>query len=266
MEKKQDSSTGDKFQRLVHIMAQLRGEDGCPWDREQTHRSLRQYLLEEAFEVLEAIDDNNVSELPKELGDLLLQIVFHAQIATEDGRFSIDDVIEGITNKLINRHPNVFGDVNIETAEEQSINWEKMKRKEGKKSVIDGVPRALSALLRATRIQQKAATVGFDWPNEKPVWDKIDEEIQEFKQACQQADSARMEEEFGDVLFSLVNLARFLNINGEDALRQTTEKFIRRFQKLEADVEAQEKNMHDMSLEELDAIWNKVKRQEKPDN
>ena len=256
------NTTGRMFEKLVNIMSTLRGPNGCPWDKEQTHHSLRQYLIEEAYEVLEALDEDNPSELCNELGDLLLQVVFHAQIASETDRFSIADVIEAITEKLIRRHPNVFGDVKIETAEEQSINWEKIKKSEGKKSAIDGVPKAMSSLLRAGRIQQKAATVGFDWPDIKPVIAKIKEELGELNEAITEKDKDHIEDEFGDLLFAMVNLSRFLEINPENALRQTIDKFSTRFQKVEAHFEAKGQSMNEKSLEEMDAVWDKIKLEE----
>ncbi|RMD94310.1 MAG: nucleoside triphosphate pyrophosphohydrolase, partial [Calditrichaeota bacterium] len=254
MKKNNKNSVGEKFNQLVKIMAQLRGENGCPWDREQTHKSLRQYLLEETFEVLESIDQETWQELKEELGDLLLQIVFHAQIARENKEFTIEEVIDAIIDKLIRRHPHVFGNVEIKTAQEQSIHWEKLKMNEGKSSVLDGVPKALSALLRAERIQQKAASVGFDWPKIEPVWDKIQEEIEELKQASRENNETKIEEEFGDLLFSLVNVSRFLGVNAEDALRLTTEKFIKRFNKLEDILKANNKDIHEVSLDEMDRL------------
>lgn len=262
MEPKNSSSVEHRFKNLLQVMADLRGPGGCPWDIEQTHESLRPYLLEEAHEVLEAIDQANWDELGHELGDLLLQIIFHAQIAEEENRFDIGDVIDAITDKLIRRHPHVFGEVEIKSAEEQTVHWEKLKMQEGKNSVIDGVPLALSALLRAQRLQQKAATVGFDWPNEKPVWDKIQEEIEEVKEAAREQDKDRIEEEFGDILFSMVNVARFIGVNAEDALRRTTEKFIDRFKKVEQEFAHSGKSMSAASLEELDEVWERVKAEE----
>lgn len=262
MTEKNLTTLGQKFENLVQIMAKLRGENGCPWDIEQTHETLRQYLLEEAFEVLESIDLGNWDELKDELGDLLLQIVFHAQIAAEEGEFEISEVINSITDKLIRRHPHVFGKVEIKTADEQSIHWERLKKNEGKSSVLAGVPKALSALLRAQRIQQKAATVGFDWPVADPVWDKIHEEIEELKTASKEKNKQNVEEEFGDLFFSLVNVSRFIGINPEDALRKTTEKFIDRFRKLEQEFEATNKELCEATLEELDAVWEKVKSKE----
>jgi len=258
-----DANVGEKFARLVEIMEQLRGENGCPWDRKQTHESLRQYLLEETYEVLESIDEGEAAALKEELGDLLLQIVFHAQIASESQRFNMSDVIEAISAKLIRRHPNVFGQAEIHTAEEQAINWEKLKREEGKSSVLDGVPKALSGLLRALRIQQKAAAVGFDWPQAEPVWQKIAEEIEELREVADQESHERLEEEFGDLLFSLVNVSRFLGVNPEDALRKTTEKFIRRFQEIEKEYRANQRELTEASLEELDEAWERAKRGER---
>ncbi len=259
----QKTNIGEKFENLVHIMAELRSDNGCPWDKEQTHVTLTQYLLEEAYEVLESIDENNDEALKEELGDLLLQVVFHAQIASEKNTFDMAKVIDAITDKLVRRHPNVFGDVKIKTAEEQSINWEKLKKQEGKESILDGVPKALSALLRAKRLQQKASTVGFDWPVEEPVWQKILEELDELKIAHQKESKERVEEELGDLLFSLVNISRFLKINPEDALRKTSEKFIARFKNMEREFTLKGEEISEATLEELDAVWEKQKENEK---
>lgn len=255
-------SIGKKFEKLIEIMAELRGPDGCPWDREQSHASLRQYLIEETYEVLEALDEETPTALKDELGDLLLQIVFHAQIASEDDRFDISDIIDAISEKLIRRHPNVFGDAKINTAAEQSVNWEKLKKAEGKESVLDGVPAALPALLRAYRMQQKASTVGFDWPDQAPVWDKIDEELAELKKACEDNETEQIEEELGDLIFSLVNLSRFLSVNPEDALRKTVEKFSSRFRKVEQEFAAKNASMAEATLDELDAVWERAKQEE----
>lgn len=252
-------SVANKFEQLVNIMELLRSEKGCPWDREQTHKSLRQFLLEETYEVLESIDNDDIDELKIELGDLLLQIVFHAQIASEEKHFNIEDILENINNKLVTRHPNVFGDLKIDSAKEQTINWEKIKMTEGKKSVIDGVPKDLPALLSAHRIQSKAATVGFDWEIINDVWKKIDEELNEFKQAVDVNNHDDIEEEFGDLLFSLVNLSRFIQVNPEDALRNTVKKFSKRFKYIEQQVSEKGKKMVDCSLEELDTIWEESK-------
>ena len=255
--------TQEKFEKLVAIMARLRAKDGCPWDIEQTHKSLRQHLLEEAYEVIEAIDLDDFDHLKGELGDLLLQVVFHAQMASEEQKFSIDDVVDAITEKLIRRHPHVFGDAKIENSAEQTIAWEKSKlTKEGKKSAIDGVPKQLPALLRAYRMQGKAAAVGFDWQNVEPVWQKLDEEIEELHEAISHNDQAHIEEELGDLLFTLVNISRFLKANPEDALRGTIEKFERRFKQVEQTFTAEGRFIGDASLEEMDKVWDAVKAEE----
>ncbi|MBD3373866.1 nucleoside triphosphate pyrophosphohydrolase [candidate division KSB1 bacterium] len=245
-------------------MKKLRSDDGCPWDRKQTHQSLRQHLLEEAYEVLETIDEERYDELAGELGDLLLQVVFHAQMASESNRFTINDVLDAITEKLIRRHPHVFGDETVETAEEQIQLWEQTKVKnEGKRSALDGIPKQLPALVRAYRMQGKAAAVGFDWPQIEPVWQKLDEEIKELKHEITESNRELIEEELGDVLFTVVNLSRFVHINPEDALRRTIEKFDRRFKKIEAVLQQQGKTMHTVSLEEMDSIWDSIKAKEK---
>jgi tetrapyrrole methylase family protein / MazG family protein len=253
-----------RFSRLVEIMAMLRSKEGCPWDREQSHSSLRQHLVEEAYEVIETIDEGRLEDLPGELGDLLLQIVFHAQMAAEEGLFTINDVVASINEKLIRRHPHVFGDAVVKTASEQTVKWELTKlKKEGKRSAIDGVPRELPALLRATRIQGKAAAVGFDWPEVTPVWDKIQEEIGELKEAVQSGVRDHVEDEMGDLLFSIVNVSRFLKVNPEDALRRTIEKFSHRFKKVEAEFVRRGQTMDQVPLHELDAVWDEVKKQER---
>lgn len=250
--------------RLLEIMATLRGENGCPWDREQTHSSLRQHLLEETYEVIETIDEGRLKELPGELGDLLLQIVFHAQIAAEAGAFTMEEVVRSISDKLIRRHPHVFGDVDIKTADEQVVHWEQTKmKKEGKRSAISGVPRELPGLLRAYRIQNKAASVGFDWPEATPVWGKVQEEIAELREAVEGGLPDQVEEELGDLLFSIVNLSRFLRTNPEDALRRTIEKFTRRFTQVEDEFRRRGQSMTQVGLDELDAAWDAVKQQEK---
>ncbi|GBD93314.1 nucleoside triphosphate pyrophosphohydrolase/pyrophosphatase MazG [bacterium BMS3Abin05] len=253
---------GKAFDRLVSIMNRLRQPDGCPWDQEQTHRSLRRYLLEETYEVLETLDNEDFSELKEELGDLLLQVVFHAQLAKEEGVFTIEDVIEGINAKLIRRHPNVFGDAVIDTAEEQTRNWELLKKEEGRSSAIQGVPKELPALLRAWRIQQKAAQVGFDWDDIADVWAKVEEELNELKEASQSGNPDEIEAEFGDALFALVNLSRFLKLNPEDALRRTIRKFRTRFQKVEQELKSRGKSPEDSNLKEMDEIWNLIKKNE----
>jgi tetrapyrrole methylase family protein/MazG family protein len=253
-------SIGERFESLVGIMANLRQPDGCPWDAEQTHQSLRQYLLEETYEVLECLDENDLEELPKELGDLLLQVVFHAQIGAENRHFDISEVISHITKKLIDRHPHVFGDAQISSAKEQEINWEKLKKKEGKKSVISDIPQHLPALQKALRLQQKAATVGFDWPDINGVWKKVGEEFDEFNAAIESGDQNHIEEEYGDLLFALVNLGRFIDCNPEDALRGTIAKFISRFQYIEQHFEKRGRELNDVSLAEMDAVWEQTKQ------
>lgn len=253
---------GKAFDRLVSIMNRLRQPDGCPWDQEQTHRSLRQYLLEETYEVLETLDNEDFPELKEELGDLLLQVVFHAQLAKEEGVFTIEDVIEGINEKLIRRHPNVFGDAVINTAEEQTRNWELLKKKEGRSSAIQGVPKELSALMRAWRIQQKAAQVGFDWDDIADVWAKVEEELSELKEAARSGNPDEIEDELGDVLFALVNLSRFLKLNPEDALRRTIQKFRTRFQEVEQELKSRGKSPEESNLKEMDEIWNLIKKNE----
>lgn len=250
---------GKRFEELINIMVKLREKDGCPWDKEQTHESLKPYLLEEAYEVLEALDQNSDDDLKEELGDLLLQVVFHSQIADEEKRFSIKDVLDTINDKLTRRHPHVFGNVNIETAEEQRVHWEKLKKHEGKESVIDGVPKNLPALLKAHRTQQKASTVGFDWDKQDQVWKKVHEEIHELDKAVQSNNQSAISEEFGDLLFALVNLSRFLHVNPEESLRQANEKFNMRFKKVEQTIIKQGKSLKDATLEEMDAVWNRIK-------
>lgn len=248
----------NEFDEFVNIVRRLRKD--CPWDRIQTHLSLRRCLLEETYEVLESIDDGNMSELKKELGDIFLQVVFHSNIAEENKEFTLSEVISSETKKLIDRHPHVFGDIKVTDSEEVKKNWEKLKKKEGRISVIEGIPAELPALLKAYRIQEKASRVGFDWKDEKPVFEKIIEEINELRQ---NVDSGKpvgdIEDEIGDVLFSIVNYSRFLKINPEDALRRTIKKFRDRFQKIEKYAEENNRILDEMSLEEMDEIWNKAK-------
>ncbi|HAY35026.1 MAG TPA: nucleoside triphosphate pyrophosphohydrolase [Ignavibacteria bacterium] len=257
--KKNNTTLTDEFNEFVEIVKKLRTD--CPWDRIQTHLSLRRCLLEETYEVLEAIDNNNPEELKKELGDLLLQVVFHSNIAEEEKEFTLKDVIESETLKLINRHPHVFGDVKVKDSDEVKRNWENLKKKEGRKSVIEGIPEQLPALLKAYRIQEKASKVGFDWKDEVPVFDKIREELEELKVNVSLNKSHKeIEDEFGDVLFSIVNFARFHKINPEDALRRTVGKFKERFNSIEKFAEENKIAIEDMTLEEMDVIWNKAKK------
>ena len=253
-------TTKDPFQNFIDIVRRLRKE--CPWDAEQTHESIRAMLLEEAYEVMEAIEDKDLQQLRKELGDILLHVVMHSVIAEETNAFTLNDVIEGETKKLIHRHPHVFGEVEAKSAEQVTKNWEKLKLQEqGRKSMLDGVPRVLPALQRAHRLQQKAASVGFDWSNIDDVWKKVEEELDELRTVrAENISKEKIEDEFGDVLFSLVNFARFLKINPEDALRGTIEKFISRFQYIETTASAQGKELDKMTLQEMDVLWNEAKR------
>jgi tetrapyrrole methylase family protein/MazG family protein len=252
-------NVAQQFARLVEIMAQLRAPTGCPWDREQTHQSLRQYLLEETYEVLEAIDQQQDDELRKELGDLLLQVVFHAQIASEANRFTINDVVAAITEKLVRRHPHVFGDTKVNSALEQSALWEKLKKTEGKNSVLDGVPVALPALQRAQRLQQKAGTAGFDWENVEQIIEKLHSELSELEQVREAGDANQIEEEFGDTLFALVGVGRFLGLSAEDALRRACEKFITRFRFVESRLPAHSENLPLLPPEKLETLWEEAK-------
>ena len=254
------------FEELVSIMTRLRSPTGCPWDREQTHLTLRPYLIEEAYEVLDALDNRDDGDFRDELGDLLLQVVFHAQIATEEQRFDIDDVARAINDKLVRRHPHVFGNTRADTADEVLINWEKIKREEkggkGRKSVLDGLPAGMPALLHAYRIQEKVARVNFDWDDVQAVLLKVGEEIDEVSKALEQGDKKKIEEEMGDLLFSMVNLSRHLNVPPEDALRRSNDKFMRRFRYIEAALELRGENLERATFEELDALWEEAKQRE----
>lgn len=247
----------NNFSDLVEIVKILRKE--CPWDRKQTHESIKDNLIEEAYETVEAIDTDDFDELEKELGDVLLHVVFHSNMAEESSRFSIDDVIYSIQEKLIRRHPHVFGDEVAENDEQVAENWESIKLEEGKKSVLEGIPKQLPALIRAQRMQEKAANVGFDWPNSKQVWDKLEEELDEFREVLEQGDLQKSREEFGDLLFSLVNFGRFFDLNAEDSLRATNKKFVRRFQYIEEQLNQQDKDISEVSLEEMDRHWDSAK-------
>lgn len=249
--------TGDKFNELMNIMRRLRND--CSWDSVQTHDSIKANTLEEAYEVVEAIDDKNYSELKGELGDLLLHIVFHSVIAEGMDNFNIDDVIDSISEKLIRRHPHIFGETKVENNSDIERNWETIKLQEGRDSVLEGVPKHLPELHKAFRIQQKAAKVGFDWEKKEDVWDKVKEEIDELKEAEQQNDVEHLEEEMGDLLFSLVNYSRFLGINPANALRRTNEKFIKRFQYIENKLASGNTKIYDASLKEMDKYWEESK-------
>jgi XTP/dITP diphosphohydrolase len=246
-----------EFRNLVEIVRRLRRE--CPWDRRQTHRSIRHSLIEEAYEVVEALDENNLDELRKELGDLLLHVVMHATMAEQAKEFTLHDVIAGITDKLIRRHPHVFGTTKVRSVHEVKQNWEKLKMHEGRSSILEGVPKHLPALQRAMRIQERAARVGFDWQRKKDVWKKVEEEADELRRSLRGKRKKR-EEEFGDFLFALVNYARFIDVNPENALRSTIEKFTRRFRFVERELKRREKDIHESTLEEMDHQWNRAKK------
>jgi len=232
----------------------------CPWDRKQTIQSLRQMTLEETYELTDAITDNDWKGIKEELGDLLLHIVFYAKIGKEQNQFTLDEVINGICDKLIARHPHIYDDVKVNDEEDVKKNWEKLKLKEGKKSVLSGVPKTLPAMVKAMRLQEKAKQVGFEWENKDQVWEKVKEEEGELKEAIETGEQVKIEEEFGDLVFSLVNFARFLGIDAENALEVTNKKFTRRFNQMEEEAMASGKDLNNMSLEEMDDIWNHIKR------
>lgn len=246
------------FERLATIMDELRAK--CPWDMKQTMDSLRHLTIEETFELADSIIENDMQEIKKELGDLMLHMVFYAKIAEEKKLFDITDVINSQCEKLIYRHPHIYSDVKVENEEDVKRNWEQLKLKEGNKSVLSGVPKSLPAMIKAMRIQEKARGVGFDWDEPHQVWEKVEEEMSEFKQAADSGDQKHMEEEFGDLLFSLINFARFKNINAEEVLERTNKKFIFRFQYLEEAAKKSGKNLSDMTLEEMDVYWNEAKK------
>jgi MazG family protein len=248
------------FEKFVDIVKEVRMK--CPWDREQTHSSLRHSFLEEAYEVIESIEQNDMKEFSIELGDILLHVVLQAVIAEETNEFTLADVIARVSEKLVRRHPHVFADAVIGTSEEQKAQWEKVKLTEGRESIIDGVPQHLPALQRAQRLQDKAAQVGFDWTSKHDVWKKVEEELQEFHAASDDEDRVKMEEEFGDLLFSLVNYSRFIHVHPEDALRGTTNKFVRRFKYIESELKKAGRDIHSVPLEEMDALWNEAKKLE----
>ena len=245
------------FGDLLDIMDELR--EKCPWDKKQTMNSLRHLTIEETYELGDAILDHDLPEIRKELGDLLLHIVVYAKIGCESNEFDIQDVIEGINKKLISRHPHVFGDVVADTEEQVAKNWEQLKLKEGKKSILEGVPKSLPALVKASRIQDKAASAGFDWDRSEQVFEKVQEEIEELHQEVKLQDQTRIEAEFGDVLFSLINYARFINVDPESALERTNKKFIKRFQYLETEAKKNGESLKDMTLEQMDVYWNQSK-------
>ena len=278
------TTIADSFLRLVKIMDELREQ--CPWDRKQTIQTLRHLTIEELYELADAITDEDWKGIKEELGDLMLHIVFYAKIGKEQNRFTLDEVLNGVCDKLISRHPHIYSDVKVQDEEDVKRNWEKLKLKEGKKSVLSGVPKSLPAMVKAMRLQEKAKQVGFEWENKDQVWEKVEEEISELQSAVNNHQSAvgslqqppgnlqymsedntiekrklEMEDELGDVFFSLINYARYLQIDAENALERTNKKFIRRFTLMEEEAQKQDKSLHNMSLEEMDAIWNTVKLQ-----
>jgi MazG family protein len=256
------------FLRLVTIMDELR--EKCPWDKKQTNETLRHLTIEETYELADAIDARDWSGIKEELGDLLLHIVFYARIGKEENKFTLDEVINGICDKLVSRHPHIYGQgtmgeglKEVVTEEDVKQNWEKLKLKEGKKSILGGVPKSLPSMVKAIRLQEKSKTVGFEWENTQQVLDKVEEEMGELKEAIATGIQDKIEDEMGDVFFSLVNFARFLQVDADAALERTNKKFIRRFTAVEKAAAAQNKALHDMSLQEMDALWNEVKIKEK---
>jgi XTP/dITP diphosphohydrolase len=247
------------FSRLVKIMDELREQ--CPWDKKQTIQTLRQLTIEETYELADAITENDYKAIKEEIGDLMLHMVFYARIGKEQGQFSLEEALNGICDKLVSRHPHIYGDVKVENEEDVKQNWEKLKLKEGKKSVLAGVPNSLPAMVKALRLQEKAKQVGFEWDNREQVWEKVEEETGELMQAIASNEQDKIEDEFGDVLFSLVNYARFLRVDPENALERTNKKFISRFTGMEELALKTGKPLADMSLEEMDAIWNSIKKQ-----
>tara|TARA_R110002096_G_scaffold324349_3_gene518410 strand:+ start:14351 stop:15115 length:765 start_codon:yes stop_codon:yes gene_type:complete len=245
------------FEDLVELISILRKE--CPWDKKQTHYSIKDNLIEEAYEALEALDNEDFGEFKKELGDLLLHVVFHSKIASETKTFDIGDVVYSLMEKLIRRHPHVFGETVVANEGEVAENWEEIKLKEGKESTLDGLPIHLPALIRAQRMQEKAANVGFDWPEWHQAWDKLQEEIEEFKEALEKKDKKASADEFGDVLFSMVNVARYFDLVAEDSLRQTNSKFETRFKYIEKKLKENGKSVKNATLEEMDELWNQAK-------
>jgi tetrapyrrole methylase family protein / MazG family protein len=253
---------GKELDRFVEIVARLRAPDGCPWDREQTNKSILSCLLDETYEFFEAVDENDNHKMTEELGDLLLQVVLHAQIARDEGRFDLEDVAKEISDKLVRRHPHVFGDVTVGSSREVLHNWERIKKDEKghRKYLVDDIPDALPALFKAEKIQRRVAKVGFDWKDLAPVLDKVEEEFREFREAIIKGDHINAEEELGDILFALVNVGRHNRISAEDALRVTVKKFARRFRYIEDRYKELGKDIHNATLEEMDGFWEESKR------
>ncbi|MBK8774583.1 MAG: nucleoside triphosphate pyrophosphohydrolase [Chitinophagaceae bacterium] len=253
-------SVADSFLKLIKIMNELREQ--CPWDKKQTIHTLRQMTIEETYELADAITDNNLKAIKEELGDLLLHIVFYSKIGQEQNAFTLQEVIDGICQKLIVRHPHIYADVKVKDADEVKQNWEKIKLREGRNSVLDGVPNALPAMIKALRLQEKSKQVGFEWSNKAQVWDKVKEEMEELKEAEKIGIQDKIEDEMGDLLFSLINFARFLQVDPENALERTNKKFIRRFTLMEQEAKKQSRMLHNMTLEEMDDLWNNIKNHE----
>ena len=260
MKKERNKEAIESFERLLDIMDELR--EKCPWDRKQTFETLRHLTIEETYELADAIIENDTDEIKKEVGDLLLHIVFYAKIGSEENAFDIKSVIDSLNEKLIRRHPHIYGDEKVENSEQVKENWEQIKLKEGIKSTLSGVPKTLPALVKAYRIQDKARGVGFDWDNSQQVWEKVEEEIEELKEEVRNNNKEKIEQEFGDTLFALINYARFIDVNPETALERTNKKFINRFQFIEEKALLQGRSLKDMTLEEMDKIWNEAKTQE----
>ncbi len=252
------AAENNAFNRLVNIMNELR--EKCPWDKKQTIQTLRQLTIEETYELADAITDSDWKGIKEELGDLMLHLVFYAKIGAEQNKFTLDEVINGVCEKLIHRHPHIYSDTHVNDEEDVKKNWEKLKLKEGKTSVLSGVPKALPSMVKAMRLQEKAKQVGFEWDTKEQVWEKVEEEKAELFEAIQSGDIDKMEDELGDVFFSLVNFARFLQVDAENALERTNKKFISRFTRMEVVALLQGKHLHDMSLEEMDSIWNTIKK------
>jgi len=252
------------FKELLNIMEKLRGEKGCPWDKEQTRESLKPYIVEEAYELLEAIEENDPEKIKEELGDLLFQIVFQSQIARENKEFDMSDIIDKIAKKMVSRHPHVFGNTTCSTSDEVVAQWEVQKKREGKlrESILEGVPETLPSLLRAHRLQKRAAGVGFDWERADDVLKKLDEELKEFKEALGTKNKDMIEDELGDIFFMLVNISRFIGVNPEDAHRKTISKFIHRFRYIEMKAADQGRKLSDMTLDEMDKLWDEAKGRE----
>ncbi len=254
------TSSADEFNRLIRIMDELR--EKCPWDKKQTIHTLRQLTIEETYELADAITDSDWKGIKEELGDLMLHLVFYAKIGTEQNQFTLAEAINGVCEKLISRHPHIYGDIKVNGEEDVKKNWEKLKLKEGKTSVLSGVPKSLPSMVKAMRLQEKAKQVGFEWDTKEQVWDKVEEEKMELFEAIKSGDISKVEDELGDVFFSLVNFARFLQLDAENALERTNKKFIKRFTAMEAEALKTGKHLQDMSLEEMDSIWNSIKKQQ----